>query len=300
MTAAKDFNKTRSAFMRRASAPNVTPFALKLAYVVAFKYMNRETQTARPAQETLAADLNVSIRTVQRLLDILQPLGLVIVPGHGPNRASTYWIEPEKATPLSPINTTPVSPIGRSKRRQPATENTTSSAKIGDRALSPQPIRRTKKGTKKRERARSPDDVSPNLKEDSAVLPQAEPVTAANDAFARLWAVYPHRKDDTDEDEARKEFAQALDGGAHSEALIARATCLRFERGRAIAGGDKAQFTPYLANWLKKKKYNAPYPDGVVVDEAGNVVAIEREDDSGKEDYGTRFAEFERDSGARS
>ena len=76
-----DLNKTRAAFMQRASVPNINPFALKLAYLLAFKYMNRETGTARPAQETLACDLNVTSRTVRTLLYILQPLGLVIVPG---------------------------------------------------------------------------------------------------------------------------------------------------------------------------------------------------------------------------
>jgi hypothetical protein len=105
--AEKSFNQIRAAFMRRASAPNIPHAVFKLSWLLAYRYMNNETRTARPSQTSLAADLNVSIRTVQRLLDILQPLGLVIV------AASTYWIEPEpdKATPMSPINTTPMSPI---------------------------------------------------------------------------------------------------------------------------------------------------------------------------------------------
>jgi hypothetical protein len=98
MTGGSDFNKIRSAFRRRASAPNVTPFALKLAYLLAFKYMNKETQTARPAQETLARDLNVDERSIRRLLDILQPLGLTVVPGNGRGLASSYCIDPERAT----------------------------------------------------------------------------------------------------------------------------------------------------------------------------------------------------------
>ena len=89
MTAAENLNKTRAAFMRRASAPNVNPFALKLAYIIAYKYLNAETATARPSQETLACDLGCDPRTVQRMLDILRPLGLVVAPGHGPNRANT-------------------------------------------------------------------------------------------------------------------------------------------------------------------------------------------------------------------
>ena len=94
----KDFNKARASFMRRASAPHVSPFALKLAYLIAFKHMDSKTRTARPSQETLARDLNIEERSVRRLLDVLQPLGLVIVPGNGRGRAATYWIDPDKAT----------------------------------------------------------------------------------------------------------------------------------------------------------------------------------------------------------
>src|SRR5262245_43720724 len=164
-----EFNKARGDFMRRASAPNLTPYALKLAYLLCYKYMNRETRIARPAQDTLARDLNVSVRTVQRLLDILRPLGLVIVLGHGPNRASTYWIEPEKATPVSPIgheNTTPMSPIHdrkgdnrRQRTRQPATEKAT--------PVSPQPRRRTKKKNQEGESDSPTDVASLDSKKDS-------------------------------------------------------------------------------------------------------------------------------------
>src|SRR5262249_39919920 len=103
--------------------------------------MNRQTGTARPAQETLARDLGATIRTVQRMLDLLRPLGLTIVPGHGPNRASTYWIEPkgetENTTPVSPLNTTPMSPIDAPNTRHTATENTTSGDRKHDTHVAP-------------------------------------------------------------------------------------------------------------------------------------------------------------------
>jgi hypothetical protein len=104
-----EFNKTRAAFMRRASAPNITSFALKLAYVICFKYMNRETGIARPAQETLASDLNVDERTIRRLLGILQPLGLTVIPGNGRGMASVYCLDPERATRETPEKRTPES-----------------------------------------------------------------------------------------------------------------------------------------------------------------------------------------------
>ena len=94
-----NLNTIRAAFMRRASAPDINALALKLAYLIAYKYLNSETGTAHPSQDTLARDLNVTTRTVRTLLDILQPLELVILPGHGPNRASTYWIDPIRRHP---------------------------------------------------------------------------------------------------------------------------------------------------------------------------------------------------------
>ena len=162
--AAESFNQVRAAFMRRASAPNVTPFALKLAYLLAFKYMNRESGIARPAQETLARDLNVTSRTIRTLLDILEPLGLTIIPGHGPNRSSSYCIDPDKAT-RAPSNRKPASASNR-KPASASEPNTGKSAhdnrKLDDTntgsQLPPNLTKRTKKRTKKRERALSSSD----------------------------------------------------------------------------------------------------------------------------------------------
>jgi hypothetical protein len=129
-----DLNKIRVAFMERVSAPNIPPHALKLAYLLAFKYMNRRTWSARPAQETLARDLNVSVRTIQRLLDILEPLGLTVMPGDGRGYASTYSLDPERVSRVSsfpaqkgdkkgrqkpPKRVTPVSP---QPSKEPSTE----------------------------------------------------------------------------------------------------------------------------------------------------------------------------------
>jgi len=128
-----ELNSIRTAFLQRVAAPSIPHAAFKLAWLLAFKYMNRETQTARPAQATLAHDLNVSIRTVQRLLDILEPLGLIIVPGDGRGLASTYCIDAERATRVSSFS----AEKGDKKGRQPAPKRVT--------PVSPQPRRRTKK-----------------------------------------------------------------------------------------------------------------------------------------------------------
>jgi hypothetical protein len=99
--APKNFNAVRSAFMQRVSAPNIPPHALKLAWLIAYRYINRETRLAYPSQETLARDLGIEIRSVRRLLDILERLGLMIASGLGRGNANSYWIDPEKVTPGS-------------------------------------------------------------------------------------------------------------------------------------------------------------------------------------------------------
>jgi DNA-binding MarR family transcriptional regulator len=79
--APKDFNKTRAVFMQNISGANIPPLAFKLSYLLVYRYANHKTQLCYPSQTTLAADLGVSIRTIQRLLDILERHGLVIAPG---------------------------------------------------------------------------------------------------------------------------------------------------------------------------------------------------------------------------
>ena len=46
-----NLNATRAAFMRRASAPDINALALKLAYLIAYKFMDSTTATARPSQD---------------------------------------------------------------------------------------------------------------------------------------------------------------------------------------------------------------------------------------------------------
>ena len=62
------FNFARAQLMARAAAPEVAANVFKLGYVITYKHMNVESKTAIVGQETLAADLNMTVRTVQNLL----------------------------------------------------------------------------------------------------------------------------------------------------------------------------------------------------------------------------------------
>jgi hypothetical protein len=98
-----DYNKLRADFVNRACSSSTIPHAaFRLAHLICFKYMNRESRVAFVSQETLARDLNATVRTVQYLLDALEPLGLTIERGNGRGRASSYRIG-ERRTSMSAI-----------------------------------------------------------------------------------------------------------------------------------------------------------------------------------------------------
>ncbi|MET4244600.1 hypothetical protein [Bradyrhizobium sp. RT10b] len=100
----KDFNRLRAQFSRRANAPEIPPLASKLCWWIAFGRMDTKRRSAFVTQITLANDLGgVSVRSVQRMIDVLKPLGLKVAPGHGPDKASTYWIGEANTTSMSPI-----------------------------------------------------------------------------------------------------------------------------------------------------------------------------------------------------
>ena len=101
-----DFNRLRAQFSRRANAPEVPALASKLCWWIAFGRMDTKRRSTFVTQKTLADDLGgVTVRTVQRMIDVLKPLGLNVAPGHGPDMASTYWIGEANT------NTTSMSPI---------------------------------------------------------------------------------------------------------------------------------------------------------------------------------------------
>ena len=110
-----DFNRRRAQFSRLANAPGIPALASKLCWWIAYGHLNLKSPSTFVSQITLANDLGgVTVRSVQRMIHVLKPLGLNVAPGHGPNRASTYWIGEPNTTSMSPIeadNTTSRSPI---------------------------------------------------------------------------------------------------------------------------------------------------------------------------------------------
>jgi hypothetical protein len=69
------------------------------------------------------------------------------------------------------------------------------------------------------------------------------------------------------------------------------------------AAERKSETQDDFSDRIERWRWNDPPPDGLVMDEAGNVVAIEQregdDDDEGAEDFDTRNAEFQRLAGVR-
>jgi hypothetical protein len=279
MPTTTDLNKIRIAFLERASAPNIPPIAFKLAHLIAYRYMNRRTWTAYPPQERLARDLNVSIRTVQRLTDILEPLGLTVMPGNGRGYASLYSIDPERATRVSSF------PAQKGDKKR-----VTKTAEKGDRALSPQPSKnqdldkeclRTPLSRGERETFACANDSSPpggdppadagprqerpqsaevQIKPEPPVE-RSRPVERATErSFAALRGVWARGWPADDVPKAialaRNAYDAAIREGANPADILAGAETTV----AAYAAGDGVRYLQRLPEWLAAHGWEKPPP----------------------------------------
>jgi hypothetical protein len=260
-----NFNKTRAAFMERISGANIPALAFKLAYLIVYRYANRETQLAYPSQTTLATDLGVSISTIKRLIDILERHGLVVVPGDGRGKSSRYWIDEERVSQMTsfparkgvkkgchPMTKKGVTGDTRTKKRT----NIPS-----DRCLTA-PCQREGE----RDRASRESDSPPGVggAADAARAPGKSPATASlastaapdsrhqqEEGFAQLRAVWARPWPDDDAAD-RHAFALAC-REVKPGALIAAATVF-------VAAVDSPRFLPPLARWLDGRGWTKPPP----------------------------------------
>ena len=280
-----DLNKIRAVFMQRVSAPSILPLALKLAYLIAFKYMNRDSGVAFVGQETLARDLGVSTRHVRRLADMLQPLGLVIVLGHGPNQASTYWIDPDKATREQ--KRTRESGIKRTRGIEKRTPRARKADSTRHEKRTPESALPYKEKQRREPREES-DSPAVALRDENKGTPdernlfgktesgpqaprktQGDRRSAADDgeAFDRFWAAYPRR---VAKEAARKAYGKAIERGATDAALLAGA-----QRYAAERKDQDPKYTKHPATWLNGGCWEDELTGGAVIDQDGNVLAVQ-------------------------
>ena len=280
----QEFNKLRAGFMARVAAPNISAAALKLAYVIAFKRINRETRSVFIGQDTLAKELNTSERTIRNLLPILQSCGLSIERGNGRGMASTYRIEetPKGGSQLPPLDAErrkPASTFETERRKFEAAKGGNLEQEKAEASCRPTLLREPKEenqGKKRASRARAqpPDFASQKGSKQESADEKKNRAATINEGFARFWSVYPRK---INEDDARAAFTKAIEAGADIESVVARAAVYAVERAEAIRNGDNPKWTLHPATWLKKRKWRDPLPDGAVYDnDTGALVAVEQ------------------------
>jgi hypothetical protein len=291
-----DLNKTRIAFMERASAPHIPPHAFKLAWLIAYRYMNRDSQTARPAQNRLARDLNVSDRHVRRLLDILRPLGLGITPGDGRGKASSYWLDPltstgaERRTPTSTFTGQKVDKKGGlqatkkvDSRVRPTNKENQEESFVGELKLSPQRLERDVRASREEipslggdppagagpRQESSPLTATPNPRKESKRTSEGE---TADRSEILPPAVIAGRESSEHWHELRSLWARGWAGDDSPKAqAIARAAFDKACQEVApedliaaakawIAAADAPRFLPPLVTWLTARGWETPPP----------------------------------------
>ena len=98
----------------------------------------------------------------------------------------------------------------------------------------------------------------------------------AGGAFELFWSVYPRR---IAKEPARKEFAKVTKTTDPQIIIEAAKLYAVAERAR-IAREGKPECTKYPGNWLRDHRWEDPPPEGAVIDQDGNVVAFEREQEA--------------------
>jgi hypothetical protein len=117
----------------------------------------------------------------------------------------------------------------------------------------------------------SPADVASwDLKNDAPRKKtlRAKARAAPAESFQEFWSVYPRR---VAKESARRAFERALNAGAAPETLIAGAKRYAIERA-----GQEPRYTKHPATWLNAGCWEDEAPGAPVIDEHGNVVAIEQ------------------------
>jgi hypothetical protein len=248
----------RDNWMRAVIASDLPPIARVVAIRIAL-HLRITTGRCDPSFPTLAAESHISERTTYRLVDLLEHSGWIAVT-RASGRGNQYTLVTPDRTMAGVTSAKGVSGVPLTKR-----------APTPDRAMTKDPChhggrrkakRTTKRTTKGKEARLAPRGAAPDLKGD-----------ARDPAFAEFYNVYPRK---VEEDAAHKAWvSKVVGGGVDAASVIARAKLYAVERADAESRGDDPCFTLFPATWLKKRKWTDPPPTGVVIDQHGNVVAIE-------------------------
>jgi hypothetical protein len=258
----------RDNWMRAINASGAPPSVRCLAFAIAL-HLNVKEGRLDPGHKTLIKDTGISRRSINRIIGWLERTGWLAVKRNGRGYNSSYVLlrcAKAMAHHNGPENSDDA-PNRAPMMRQTASDDAPHVGTQKERKA-----KREKKGRKtlslRSSEARSPGDASRGEKRKRTSnearkeeTPAAQAESAVDSAFADFWLVYPKR---AAIDKTRKH-------GATVETLIEAAKLYAI----AVAGKE-SRWIKNPSNWLTDGDWRNPPPQGLVRDEAGNVVAIEQ------------------------
>jgi hypothetical protein len=261
-------------------------------------YRNGNTGRCDPSYDTIASDIGVDRRSVIRAVAFGVRRGwLAQATRRGPTSNSFAFTFPVNWKPPKPKDRTVQSHQDETVQSHEGAKHRTPQSKRCDSPVQkiglPSHPNGSLNGRGEREKNISAAPVEASLfkeeglpTEEQPKKPKPRPDSEQEAAFEEFWRCYPRK---VAKDAARRAFVAA---GVDRELLIAGAKRYAIERA-----GEDPKFTKHPATWLNAGCWEDEALGTPVLDEDGNVVAIEQEQEDGGDDFATRFAEFERMAG---
>jgi hypothetical protein len=285
----------RDSWIRAALAANLPDAAFRVAIAIAM-HLHVKSGRCNPSYATLAAESHVPERSTYRLVDLLEQAGWIAIERGGGRRLSNQYVL------LNPANM--VAEFSGSKPCQSSDRVLDGKlCQIGQETLPNRPLNSAnmvadKQRNSEEENSGKRESISPDLnlrhrkkKKDSVskdlfgnTEAKTEPkaarkkkgngsaATDVDDAFDRFWTAFPKHVGKLD---ARKAFAKALQQASADELIAGAQRYAVTERARIEREGTP-QFTKHPASWLRAGKWMDELNGAPVIDEDGNLVAIEQ------------------------
>jgi Helix-turn-helix domain len=286
----------RDNWLRAVLAADLPDAAARVALAIGL-HLRVKTGRCDPTYPTLAAESHVSERNIYRLIPLLERTGWLAVQRAGGRLRNQYTLlnpanpakavsglNPAKAVSGLPMSTLPneaTNPaitesgltlpyVGRQKAKRAkrkAEEELDSRAphfaSLGDSQAEPPQTPARAGLAEPKERGRR------GRKKESAAKPQARisPAEVA-ERFERFWAAYPRK---VAKEAARRAYDKALERGVTPAVLLAGA-----QRYAAERQGEPPRYTKHPATWLNGGCWEDELSGAPVIDQAGNVVAVEQ------------------------
>jgi hypothetical protein len=264
----EEFNRARFAWLDQVFAdPELPGLALRIVYRLAGRYWNKDTGDAWPAQDTLAEDLGVTVKGVHLALKkLVAREHLTIARQRVKEGRSRSRYRPVIRTGKMDSYRNDSSPNDEGYRNNRSLSTGTDVPFVPEQPFALSLL----------------DIPTSDPYENKTLFPSCarsrKNDTTEPETFAEWWRVYPRR---VGRGAALKIYARLLTAGTvTADELLAGAMRYAAERS-----GQEPKFTKHPTTWLNGQCWldeAAPQPvaDGLLLDEAGNVVPLRRAEPS--------------------